>query len=57
MYNYYLNNYKYIIQNTMIYMNELGYLWTNNYNLYIIKHINKIKMKLYLVDSSTLFIF
>jgi hypothetical protein len=41
----------------MIYMNELGYLWTNNYNLYIIKHINKIKMKLYLVDSSTLFIF
>ena len=41
----------------MFIMIILVYLLTDIYNLYIIKHINKIKMKLYLVDSSTLFIF
>ena len=38
-------------------MRKLGYLSTIIYNIYNIKNINIINLKLYLVDSSTLFIF
>ena len=38
-------------------MRKLGYLSNIIYNIYIIKYINIIHLKLYLVDSSTLFIF
>ena len=41
----------------MLIMSILGYLLTIIYNIYIIKYINIINLKLYLVDSSTLFIF
>jgi len=41
----------------MLIMRKLGYLSTIIYNIYIIKYINIINLKLYLVDSSTLFIF
>ena len=41
----------------MLIMRKLGYLSTIIYNIYIIKNINIINLKLYLVDSSTLFIF